>query len=252
MTLRHLYKFDQRNGGRAGCFPQISIQCGEWHSAITSELQISGIVDRQLRIHRRGEERCPRRWGARGRNVNGQCRQGFSELKYLTESDPLAPHCHDQRIHDLGRPVRWRNCFITRAQALEQRFGCGRRFVGETPRQRSRGVDYKDAQYFRPSLIRSLIETPPSVTPRRSCRIRSTASSGVIRFAGKGCSAASRSSARSTICSGEPSCASCWRSSCAWGVRVTVMSLNVARTARLAQGQVPLCPYSQSEGGLSL
>ena len=63
------------------------------------------MVDRQLRIHRPCEEQgqvhgAQRKWG---------CRQGFSKWNDLTESERLAAHRHDLRIHDLRRPLRERN-----------------------------------------------------------------------------------------------------------------------------------------------
>ena len=235
------YEFNQGNGFRSSRRLKFPVQSSEWKSAITCELQVSRVVDGQLCVNRRREEQIPRCRCTWSLDPDGQRSQEFSEFKDVANSDPTTTHRHDHPVHHLARPVCWYDRFIAGAQPLEKCFGLRSSFIPKTPRECRRSVNHEDAQYFLPSLISSLIGMPPSVLRSRNCRMRSTASAGVIRgFGGIGRSAASLSSARSTTSSGEPAWASWCRSASAWGVRLTVMFLNVS-CARVSLPDVGSC-----------
>lgn len=223
-------KFNQMDGSGSRCSLQFPVQGGERKSAITSELQIGSVVNRQLRVNGRREEPLPRFGCAWRLHLDRQRSQEFCKFKDVVKSDPLTTHGDYQPVHHLRRPVCRYDRLIPGAHTSEKCCGLGSCFILETPRECCRGVNHEYAQYFLPSLIKSLIGMPPRVLRSRNCRIRSTASAGVIRgFGATNRSSAKRSSPRSMSSAGEPASESWFSKASAWGVSVTVMLLNVTR-----------------------
>lgn len=236
-ALFHRKQWDRGSLSRS---TQISVERGKWNVASTGELQVGSIVNRQVCLLSDGKNSRPSTGSQWQLYLNRQRTQRLFKLEDLLKRYPFSAKRHYQAVHDLGRPVRRNDGFVARIQTIQKSFSCRCGLVRKAPRQCSRSVHYEAAQYFRPSLTNSLMERPPSDKPLRNSRIQSTASFGVMRLAVSGSSATRRSSARSTISSGGPAWARRWSSSSAWGVRVTVMSLNVARPERpRADGDSP-------------
>src|SRR4051794_37546480 len=114
-----------------------------------------------------------------GRNdANRKRRQILQELANLRFRHP-PPTLRDQKaVDDLERPVRRNQDVFAGFNAIEQRFGPGRRLVCKSPGQRRGSVDDESHQYLWPSWIRSLIFNPPRVIPLRDSRMWATASAG--------------------------------------------------------------------------
>src|SRR5207302_7570299 len=112
---------------------------------------------------------------------NGKRSQVLDKFAYLFGINAPAPACNQQSIGDLQRPVRGHNYFFATLDAVKQAFGPLSGFVFEAPGKRDRRIEHENShQYLCPSWIRSLILSPPRVTPLRDWRMWAMASAGVL------------------------------------------------------------------------